>query len=59
MQNFTITVTEDEANLIIKGLQELPHKVSNNLIGKLVTQGTEQAEAFKKAREKEEKKGKE
>jgi len=39
---FTFTVTEQEANMIIAGLQELPAKVANPLTRKLQDQAQEQ-----------------
>jgi len=39
---FTFTVTEQEANMIIAGLQELPAKVANPLTRKLQEQAQEQ-----------------
>lgn len=39
---FTFRVTEQEANMIIAGLQELPAKVANPLTNKLQTQAQEQ-----------------
>ena len=40
--NFTFTVTEQEANMILAGIQELPAKVANPLTQKLQTQAQEQ-----------------
>jgi hypothetical protein len=39
---FTFTVTEQEANMILAGLQELPAKVANPLTRKLQEQAQEQ-----------------
>lgn len=39
---FTFKVTEQEANMIIAGLQELPAKLANPLTQKLQTQAQEQ-----------------
>jgi hypothetical protein len=39
---FTFTVTEQEANMLIAGLQELPAKVANPLTQKLQLQAQEQ-----------------
>lgn len=39
---FTFKVTEQEANMIIAGLQELPAKVANPLTQKLQMQAQEQ-----------------
>lgn len=39
---FTFTVTEQEANLLLAGLQELPAKVANPLTRKLQEQAQEQ-----------------
>ena len=39
---FTLKVTEQEANLILAGLQELPAKVANPLTRKLQEQAQEQ-----------------
>ena len=39
---FTFKVTEQEANMIIAGLQELPAKVANPLTRKLQEQAQEQ-----------------
>lgn len=44
---FTFTVTEQEANLLVAGLQELPAKVANPLTKKL----QEQAQAQMKSSE--------
>jgi hypothetical protein len=38
----TITLTVEEANIILAGLQELPAKVSNPLTNKLVKQAQQQ-----------------
>jgi hypothetical protein len=38
----TLTLTVEEANTILAGLQELPAKVSNPLTNKLVRQAQEQ-----------------
>lgn len=42
MQEITITVTIEEANIILAGLGELPAKVSSQLITKVQQQGSEQ-----------------
>jgi len=39
---FTFTVTEQEANMIVAGLQELPAKLANPLTKKLQDQAQEQ-----------------
>lgn len=39
---FTFTVTEQEANMLIAGLQELPAKLANPLTKKLQEQAQEQ-----------------
>jgi hypothetical protein len=39
---FTFTVTEQEANMILAGLQELPAKLANPLTRKLQEQAQEQ-----------------
>jgi hypothetical protein len=39
---FTFTVNEQEANMIVAGLQELPAKVANPLTQKLQQQAQEQ-----------------
>ncbi len=39
---FTFKVTEQEANMILSGLQELPAKVANPLTKKLQEQAQEQ-----------------
>lgn len=39
---FTFKVTEQEANMIVAGLQELPAKVANPLTQKLQQQAQEQ-----------------
>jgi hypothetical protein len=39
---FTLTVTEQEANIILAGLQELPAKIANPLTRKLQEQAQEQ-----------------
>ena len=51
-----LKVSVEEGQLLIAGLQELPHKVSHNLIYKVKAQGDEQIAAEK---EKESDKGKE
>jgi hypothetical protein len=40
--NVTLTVTVSEANVILGALQELPHRVVNALIKKLIEQGNSQ-----------------
>ena len=40
--NFTFTVTEQEANIILAGLQELPAKLANPLTRKLQEQAQKQ-----------------
>jgi len=42
MKTFTFELTEDEANVILAGLQELPAKVCNPLSQKLIEQAKEQ-----------------
>ena len=44
MKTFTFELTEDEANVILAGLQELPAKVCNPLSQKLVEQAKQQLE---------------
>ena len=45
MQVFTFTLTVDEANMVIAGLNELPAKHSMAIIQKMQTQATEQQQA--------------
>jgi len=42
MENLKLEVTEQEVNIILSALQELPHKVSHNLIENLIGQANEQ-----------------
>jgi hypothetical protein len=42
MKTFKFELTEDEANLVLQGLQELPAKVCNPLSKKLVEQAQAQ-----------------
>ena len=42
MKTFIFELTEDEANVILAGLQELPAKVCNPLSQKLIEQAKEQ-----------------
>jgi hypothetical protein len=42
MKTFQFELTEDEANVILAGLQELPAKVCNPLSQKLIEQAKEQ-----------------
>jgi hypothetical protein len=42
MKKFQFELTEDEANVILAGLQELPAKVCNPLSQKLIEQAKEQ-----------------
>ena len=42
-QTFEFLLTQDEANLILNALAELPFKVSQSLISNLVKQYAEQA----------------
>jgi len=44
MKIFTFELTEDEANVILQGLQELPAKVCNPLSQKMVEQAKQQLE---------------
>jgi hypothetical protein len=44
MKTFHFELTEDEANVILAGLQELPAKVCNPLSQKLVEQAKQQME---------------
>lgn len=44
MKTFQFELTEDEANVILQGLQELPAKVCNPLSQKLVEQAKQQLE---------------
>jgi hypothetical protein len=44
MKTFKFELTEDEANVILAGLQELPAKVCNPLSQKLVEQAKQQLE---------------
>jgi hypothetical protein len=44
MNEVTITVTVNEADLLLKGLMELPYKTSAQLIQKMDTQVREQLE---------------
>lgn len=43
---YTFTFTEQEANLILNAIQELPAKVANPLTQKIQQQAKEQAERF-------------
>lgn len=43
-RTFTFTVTETEANSILQGLNELPAKIANPLIQKLVSQAASQVQ---------------
>lgn len=52
MQELTLNTTVEEANLIVKALQELPHKMVHELVVKLSVQAEEQL----KPKSKEEKK---
>ena len=42
MEKITFTVTLGDANLIMSGLRELPHRVSHELIQNLVQQNQNQ-----------------
>jgi hypothetical protein len=42
MKNLKLEVTEQEVNIILSALQELPHKVSHRLIENLMDQANEQ-----------------
>ena len=42
MKNLTFTLTLDEANIVLEGLQELPAKTSNPLSNKIRQQAQEQ-----------------
>ncbi len=42
---YTFTFTEQEANLVLNAIQELPAKVANPLTKKIQDQAKEQAEA--------------
>jgi hypothetical protein len=42
MKTFQFQLTEDEANLVLQGLQELPAKICNPLSKKLVEQAQAQ-----------------
>ncbi len=44
MKTFKFELTEDEANVILAGLQELPAKVCNPISQKLVEQAKQQIE---------------
>ena len=55
MQKTILEVTQQEGSLILKGLQELPHKESNDLIVNLMGQSTNQ-EGLKLTRPEEKKK---
>jgi hypothetical protein len=44
MKTFKFELTEEEANVILAGLQELPGKVCNPLSQKLIEQAKEQLE---------------
>lgn len=46
---FTFTVNEQEANVLLTALQELPAKVANPLTEKLVTQAREQQQPANEA----------
>jgi len=42
MKTFNFELTEDEANLVLQGLQELPAKICNPLSKKIVEQAQSQ-----------------
>ena len=42
MNLLNLELTIDEANLVLKGLNELPYKESNNLIQKIVQEAEKQ-----------------
>ena len=44
MKTFTFTLTEEEINLILHALQELPARVANPLTKKIHEQASEQLE---------------
>lgn len=50
-KKFNFIVNENEANIIIQGLGELPAKISMNLIEKLQQQATQQIDLVKEARQ--------
>lgn len=44
MKEYTFTLTEQEANIVLAGLQELPARISNPLTQKLQEQAKTQLE---------------
>lgn len=44
MKEFTFVLTEDEANIVLHALQEMPARVANPLTKKLQEQAAEQIE---------------
>lgn len=51
MQQFTFTLTTDEANAILNAIQDLPARVANPLTEKMQKQAREQLEAQREADE--------
>lgn len=51
MQQFTFTLTTDEANAILNAIQDLPARVANPLTEKIQKQAREQLEARREADE--------
>ncbi len=51
MQQFTFTLTTDEANAILNAIQDLPARVANPLTEKMQKQAREQLEAQREAGE--------
>lgn len=45
MKEYTFVFTEEEANIILSGLAELPFKVANGVVAKIQEQAAEQLEA--------------
>lgn len=45
--NYTFAFSVEDINLILSGLQELPHKVSNALITRIVNEADSQNKAAK------------
>jgi hypothetical protein len=44
---YTLTLAEEELNVILNALQELPAKIANPLANKLITQAREQVDPAK------------
>jgi len=41
-ENITLTLSVNDANLVLQALQELPYRVSNKLIENIQAQGSQQ-----------------